>query len=178
MKASTFALALTATLSTGALGVAVDGVQPFPLQFHWSNGPNGFMVCTLDEFKCGEGCCSDVCINHSCWRSLMLTRTLGDRLLRQHWLLSRRVSYNFLLPIHSVSTLNLLVTLLMCYLCPSTLSLTILSSHNSFLSPPDFIHAPAMPMRLVFSCSILHAVNRRSHISKLAACTSKKKLTA
>jgi hypothetical protein len=60
MKASTVALTLSAVLFFSAPGIAADSVQPFPLQFHWANGPNGIMVCTHDEFKCGEGCCSDV----------------------------------------------------------------------------------------------------------------------
>jgi hypothetical protein len=67
---------LTAALSAAVVfgnapGVAaVDGVLPFPLEFHFQNGPNGIMVCPFGEFECGKGCCHDV--------STRSSRNLGD----------------------------------------------------------------------------------------------------
>jgi hypothetical protein len=98
MKASALALAFGAVLLASAPGVAADSVRPFPLQFHWSNGPHGYLVCTADEFKCGKGCCSDV--RHSLFllqSAFNADLVLGHRLPRQHWLLSERVSHMILL---------------------------------------------------------------------------------
>ena len=59
---------LSVTLTAVGLGLvakapgalALDGILPYPLEFHFVNGPHGYMVCPKGEFKCGTGCCHNV----------------------------------------------------------------------------------------------------------------------
>jgi hypothetical protein len=65
--------ALSAAFFANAASVvatAVDGVQAYPLEFHFVNDPNGFMICPAGEFKCGQGCCHDVSLYRSLTRAL------------------------------------------------------------------------------------------------------------